>query len=100
MKAADQIQRSNDSPNSHTGKQFLFLEEGNPSGQGGLSVKKTILFSTSLLYNSSSLAYNYDMTYDSIGHLTSYASWTYTWAESRKLVKQVRNLGIYHKPIQ
>ena len=28
MKAADQIQRSNDSPNSHTGKQFLFLEEG------------------------------------------------------------------------
>lgn len=44
MKAADQIQRSNDSPNSHTGKQFLFLEEGNPSGQRGLSVKKTLLF--------------------------------------------------------
>ena len=31
------------------------------------------------------------MTYDSIGNLTSYAGWTYTWAEGRRLVKQVQN---------
>ena len=31
------------------------------------------------------------MTYDSIGNLTSYAGWTYTWAEGRRLVKQVQD---------
>lgn len=35
--------------------------------------------------------YNYDMTYDAIGNLTSYAGWTYTWAEGRRLVKQVQD---------
>ena len=35
--------------------------------------------------------YNYDMTYDAIGNLTSYAGWTYTWAQGRRLVKQVQD---------
>lgn len=34
--------------------------------------------------------YHYDMT-DAIGNLTSYVSWTYTWEQGRRLIKQIQD---------
>ncbi|MDO5378070.1 MAG: DNRLRE domain-containing protein [Clostridia bacterium] len=31
------------------------------------------------------------ITYDAIGNITSYAGWTYTWAQGRRLIKQVQD---------